>query len=135
MTKSLMLLLVLVVIGLSVAAVYIGRNTMSDREMQMKFVGTWRCPPEPDGMLKGEWGPTRLTMTLGAKGDFEMTTEVIGSPGGDGVIKQTGRYAIDGDRFVSSEVDRGEACKISLEDTVLVLTLSDGESFRFARIK
>jgi hypothetical protein len=99
--------------------------------MASKIAGTWRSPPEPGRMLESEWGPTRLTMTLGAKGEFQMITEF----GREGAHKDTGRYVIDGDRFVSSEVDGGQPCKISLEGNVLVLTLSDGEAFRFARGK
>lgn len=136
MGRPSLLILFLMLVGLGVAATYVSRNAPRDvKKMPMKYVGTWRCPPEPDGMLDGELGPTRITLTLGADAGFKAVTEVTDSPAGDWVGAQEGRFVVDGERFVSSDFDAGNPCKIVFEGDLLVVALSGDEVYRFARVK
>jgi hypothetical protein len=99
-------------------------------------VGTWRCPPG-GGTQESELGPVRFRLKLTADGQMEMRSEVIDSPGGDRTTEDKGTYVLEGDRFTSEEIGRGEPYKLTMENDQLIMTTSFGpyEVYRYERIE
>jgi hypothetical protein len=135
MIKGSILLLTVTLLGLGLSLLYWRPNAVPNLELPIVYVGTWRCPPEPGGTLDGEWGPTQVTMSLRKNRDFKAVLEVIDSPGGSGLTTQEGRFSVDGERFSSKDFDAGNPCTMSIDDDHLVVTLSGGEVYRFARVR
>lgn len=102
---------------------------------QKSHVGVWQCPPG-GGTIRSELGPARNRLTLTADGRVTMRVEIIDSPGGDGLIETTGTYKLDGERFTSDAIDRGEPARLQVDGKQLILTLQSDpcEVYRFERI-
>lgn len=100
----------------------------------MSHVGTWRCPPGR-GTQASELGPVRFRLKLTADGQMEMRSEVIDSPGGDRTLEVKGTYVLEGDRFTSEEIGRGDPCKLTMENDQLIMTMFEpDEVYRFERV-